>query len=72
MGPVCDVYGLAHMGPIRTSPYGLPIMDPCGAQIAIPYGPSVGCIAHIFWDLYGQLRKGLYNLPMWVPYGYIA
>ena len=27
----CDVCGFAHMGP-------------CGAKIASPYGPSVGCI----------------------------
>ena len=27
---------------IRTSPYGLPIIDPCGAQIPSQYGSRVG------------------------------
>ena len=33
-----------HIGPIRKSRYGLPIMNPCGAQIAIQYVPCGGCI----------------------------
>ena len=86
MGPVWDVYGLpiwarsyrTHKGPIRTKPYGLPIMDPCGAQIAIPYGPCVGCLRHAhigtIWVPYAQAHIGTpINDPCWAqiasPYG---
>ena len=51
-----------------------PIMDPCVAQIAIPYGPSVGCIrvAHMetpIKDPYGSHTSSTYGHahtgPMW-------
>ena len=50
MVPICDLYGLIHVGPVwnriakpLSVPYGLPILDP----YKIPYGP----LLFAGWDI---------------------
>ena len=67
MGPVWDVYELAHMGKPIWFAYGqthmgTPIKDPYGAQIESPYEPSMGCIRAC---TYVHAFIG----PIWVPFG---
>ena len=55
---------------------GIPINNPCGAQIAIPYGTSVGCLRacpywHAIWAPYGSYTAkpiwASHNRPIWDP-----